>query len=130
VSGANWYRVKPWALVSTVTPLICVLFRAEPEEEGLEDVPVVPPGPGDELPHAAASDAAATNTTAAGNLFRIDVSLHQQRSTRVSGPAARPHHASAGICGRTPSVPPIDKTRVPTPGKPARRLPRYTRYPI
>jgi hypothetical protein len=82
VSGTNQYRVKPLALVSTVTPLICVVFKAEPEEAGLEDAPLVPPEPGDELPHAAASNAAATNTIAAGNLFRIDLSLHQQRPTR------------------------------------------------
>jgi hypothetical protein len=59
-----------------------VVFKAEPEEAGLEDAPLVPPEPGDELPHAAASNAAATNTIAAGNLFRIDLSLHQQRPTR------------------------------------------------
>jgi len=59
-----------------------VVFKAEPEEAGLDDVPLVPPEPADELPHAAASNAAATNTIAAGNLFRIDVSLHQQRPTR------------------------------------------------
>jgi hypothetical protein len=56
-----------------------VVFKAEPEAAGLEDVPLVPPEPGDELPHPAASNAAAANTIAAGNLFRIDLSLHQNR---------------------------------------------------
>jgi hypothetical protein len=79
VSGTNQYRVKPLALVSTVTPFICVVFKAEPEAAGLEDVPLVTPEPGDELPHPAASNAAAANTIAAGNLFRIDLSLHQNR---------------------------------------------------
>src|SRR6266702_2120234 len=79
VSGTNQYKVKPLALVSTVTPLIVVVFTAEPEEAGPEDVPLVPPEPGDEPPHPAASNAAAANTIAAGNPFRIDVSLHQDR---------------------------------------------------
>ena len=41
-----------------------MVFKAEPEEAGLEDVPLVPPEPGDEPPHPAASNAAPTNTTA------------------------------------------------------------------
>jgi hypothetical protein len=65
-----------------------VVFKAEPEEAGLEDVPLVPPEPDEELPHAAASDAAATNTIPASNLFRIDVSLHQERSTRSTWAAS------------------------------------------
>ena len=28
VSGANGYRVKPWALVTTVTPLMLAVFSA------------------------------------------------------------------------------------------------------
>jgi hypothetical protein len=69
--------------VSTVTPLIFVVFKAEPEEAGLEDVPLVPPEP-DEPPHPAASNAAPANITSASNLFRIDVSLHQERSTGLT----------------------------------------------
>jgi hypothetical protein len=48
-----------------------VVFKAEPEEAGLEDVPLVPPEPGDELPHAAASNTAAINSISASNLFRM-----------------------------------------------------------
>jgi hypothetical protein len=61
-----------------------VVFKVEPEEAGLEDVPLVPPEPGDEPPHPAASNAAPTNSTSASNLFRIDVSLHQERSTGLT----------------------------------------------
>jgi hypothetical protein len=110
VSGANQYRVKPSALVSTITPLICVVFKAGPEEAGLEDVPLVPPEP--ELPHAAANNAAATKTISASNLFRIDVSLHQDRPPGFTGPAAA-CHASAGMTAELSSVPPIDRTPIP-----------------
>jgi hypothetical protein len=30
VSGANQYKVRPWALVSTVTPLTLAVFKALP----------------------------------------------------------------------------------------------------
>jgi hypothetical protein len=83
-----------------------VVFKAEPEEAGLEDAPLVPPEPGDELPHAAASNAAATNTIAAGNLFRIDLSLHQQRPTRGTWAARAAASRIRWHTRPNPSVPP------------------------
>jgi len=71
VSGANQYRVDPWALVSTVAPLIVAVFSADPDAPpGVLVLPALPE-PDDELPHAAASSAAAAIKPAARNLFRI-----------------------------------------------------------
>jgi len=39
-------------------------------------------------------------------------------------------HASAGMAAELSSVPPDRQDTYPTPGRPARRLLRYTRYPI
>jgi hypothetical protein len=36
VSGANEYRVKPLALVTTVTPLTCAVFSAPPAAAALD----------------------------------------------------------------------------------------------
>jgi len=63
VSGANEYTVKPLALVTTLVPLIVVVFRAVPdaaagEEAALGELLGVLVEPlllaGDEVPHAAA----------------------------------------------------------------------------
>jgi hypothetical protein len=109
-----------------------VVFKAEPEEAGPEDAPLVPPGPGDEPPHAAASNAAATNTIAAGQLFRIDLSLHQQRPAR--GTRSRPRGRITHPLAYTAAPPacPRDRhgTYPPHPAGPAHRRPRHTRYPI
>jgi hypothetical protein len=95
VSGANEYTVKPLALVTTVTPLICAVFSAPPaaaaleagalaEEAGALDAeagalegaaPAVPLD--DELEHAAALIATAAVPAAASIVIRIlmDISL-------------------------------------------------------
>jgi hypothetical protein len=82
VSGANEYRVNPWALVTTLTPPIVAVFSAAPdpaapdaEAEALDGVSLPALVLDDELEHAAAPMAAATTSAAASNLIRIDVSL-------------------------------------------------------
>jgi hypothetical protein len=83
VSGTNQYRVKPWALVSTVTPPIVVVFSAVPPEAGalegvvaagaaalaglVELVELV------ELPHAAIIKAAAAIPAGASHLLFIRI---------------------------------------------------------
>ena len=63
--------MKPLALVSTVTPLIVVVFSALPDEAAPEAAPglalAVPPEPGDELAHAARISAAATRAVDASH---------------------------------------------------------------
>src|SRR6516162_9438213 len=61
VSGANQYRVKPWALVSTAAPLIVMVFSALPDTAAPETAPggAVAAPPEDELPHAVTVRAAA-----------------------------------------------------------------------
>jgi len=72
VSGANQYRVRPWALVSTAAPLIVVVFSALLDAV----VPEAAPGvalagpPEDELPHAATVSAAAITAADASQLIR------------------------------------------------------------
>ena len=82
VSGTNQYRVKPWALVSTATPPIVVVFSALPPE------PVVPAGAelveGVELPHAAIIKAAAASPAGASHLLSIAYPFAQE-----SGPLIR-----------------------------------------
>jgi hypothetical protein len=96
VSGANEYTVKPLALVTTVTPLICAVFSAPPAAAALEAgaldaeagaaldaeagtlegvAPALPLD--DELEHAAALIAAAAVPAAASIVIRIlmDISL-------------------------------------------------------
>jgi hypothetical protein len=80
VSGANEYRVNPWVLVTTVTPLIVALFSAtpdpaEPDAEALDGVPLPGLVLGDELEHAAALMATAATPAAASSLVVIDLSL-------------------------------------------------------
>jgi len=66
-------------LVSTVAPLICAVFRAVPDEAGLDailaaldDVLLAPPEPAEELPHAATMNAAAASPADASHLLRIE----------------------------------------------------------
>jgi hypothetical protein len=68
VSGANEYRVNPWALVTTLTPLTVEVFSAG-------GVTLPAPVPDDELEHAAAPMATAATPAAAAILIRIDVSF-------------------------------------------------------
>jgi hypothetical protein len=82
VSGANEYRVNPWALVTTLTPLIVALFSAAPDPaepdadaEALDGAPVPALSLEDELEHAAALIATAATPAAASNLIRIDLSF-------------------------------------------------------
>ena len=77
VSGANEYRVNPWALVTTVTPPIVALFSAapDPEADALDGVPFPALGLDDELEHAAAPIATAVIPAAASILIRIDLSF-------------------------------------------------------
>jgi hypothetical protein len=80
VSGANEYKVNPWALVTTLTPLIVAVFSApdpavpDGEAEALDDVPFPAPGL-DELEHAAAPIATAATPAAATALIRMDLSF-------------------------------------------------------
>jgi hypothetical protein len=76
VSGANEYRVNPWALVTTATPPMVELFTTAPppDAEALDGVPL-PVVPADELEHAAAPSATAAIPATATNLIRIDVSF-------------------------------------------------------
>ena len=85
VSGANQYRVKPWALVSTVTPPIVVVFSALPLAAGALEAVVAAGAAGLaglvelELPHAAIIKAAAAIPAGASHLLFILVP-HSRRS--------------------------------------------------
>jgi hypothetical protein len=68
VSGANEYRVNPWGLVTTLTPLIVAVFSAG-------GVPLPAPVPDDELEHAAAPITTAATPAAAAILIRMDLSF-------------------------------------------------------
>jgi hypothetical protein len=79
VSGPNEYKVNPWALVTTLTPLIVAVFSAEPdpaapdaEAETLDGVPLSAPLL-DELEHAAAPIATVAAPAAATILIRMDL---------------------------------------------------------
>jgi len=80
VSGANEYKVNPWALVTTLTPSIVAVFSApdpaapDGEAEALDDVPFPAPVL-DELEHAAAPIATAATPAAATVLIRRDLSF-------------------------------------------------------
>jgi hypothetical protein len=83
VSGANQYRVKPWALVSTVTPPIVVVFSAllldagAPEAAAAGGVLLVELV---ELPHAAIIKAAAASPAGASHVLFITCSPNLLRS--------------------------------------------------
>jgi len=72
VSGANQYRVKPWALVSTAAPLIVVVFTALPDTAAPDAAPggALAAPPGDELPQAAMVSAAAIIAAGTSQLIR------------------------------------------------------------
>jgi hypothetical protein len=75
VSGANEYRVKPLALVTTVTPLTCAVFSAPLAAAvlvagALDDAPPALPLD-DELEHAAAPIATAAVPAAASIVYLI-----------------------------------------------------------
>src|SRR6516162_5022484 len=72
VSGANQYRVKPWALVSTAVPLIVVVFSALPDTAAPDAAPggALAAVLGDELPHAATVSAPAITAADARKLIR------------------------------------------------------------
>jgi hypothetical protein len=81
VSGANEYKVNPWALVTTVTLLIVALFSATPDPaEPDADAEALDGGPlpalvlDGELEHAAALIATAATPAAASNLIRLALS--------------------------------------------------------
>jgi len=81
VSGANEYKVNPWALVTTLTPLIVAVFSAAPDPaapgadaEALDGVPFPAPVL-DELEHAVAPIATAAIPAAASVLIRRDLSF-------------------------------------------------------
>jgi len=78
VSGANEYKVNPWALVITLTPLTVAVFSAAPDPaapEALDGVPLPAPVPDDELEHAAAPITTAATPAAATILIRLDLSF-------------------------------------------------------
>jgi len=71
--------VKPPALVSTVTPPIFAVFRAVPDEAGLDaavaaldGVLLAPPELADEPPHAATINVTAASPADASHLLRIE----------------------------------------------------------
>jgi hypothetical protein len=79
VSGPNEYKVNPWALVTTLTPLTVALFSAAPDPAApdtgaLDGVPLPAPVPDDELEHAAAPTVTTATPAAATILSRIDLS--------------------------------------------------------
>src|SRR5262249_17152700 len=85
VSGPNEYSVKPLLLVSTLAPLIVVVFRTLP---GAAAPPGgVVPEPGRELPHAAAGSAAATTAAAASRPIHRG-RLSCRRAVRLRAPRA------------------------------------------
>src|SRR6516225_8933539 len=72
VSGANMYKVKPWVLVSTVTPSIVVVFSALAIE--------------DELPHAATLRAVASTAAEASQTVRRGCLLRPEANRRGPDP--------------------------------------------
>jgi len=77
--------VKPPALVSTVAPPIFAVFRVVPDEAGLDaavaaldGVPLAPPEPADDPPHAATINVTAASPDDASHLLRIDCFLHRR----------------------------------------------------
>jgi hypothetical protein len=83
VSGANQYRVKPWALVSTAAPPIVVVFSALLLDAGAPEAPAA----GGvllvelvELPHAAIIKAAAASPAGASHVLFITCSPNLLRS--------------------------------------------------
>ncbi len=79
VSGANEYRVKPLALVSTVAPPIVAVFSALLDAAALEVGAaalegVLPELP--ELPQPAITSAAAASAAGASHLLLIAFSVH------------------------------------------------------
>jgi hypothetical protein len=90
VSGANEYRVKPWALVTTVTPLTFAVFSAAPDpaapgEAGVLDGAPYPALPLEDELHAAAVTATAATPAAARILIRIDVSFFARPGLSAPG---------------------------------------------
>jgi hypothetical protein len=82
VSGANEYKVSPWALVTTLTPLIVAVFSPAPDPaapgadaETLDGAPLPALPLDDELEHAAAPIATAATPAAATILIRMDLSF-------------------------------------------------------
>jgi hypothetical protein len=73
VSGANQYKVKPLALVSTVAPITFALFSIVPDaaacEAGALEAAELPEP--EEPPHAATTRAAAACPAGASNLIRM-----------------------------------------------------------
>jgi hypothetical protein len=74
VSGANQYRVKPWALVSTAAPLIVVVFSALLLDAGAPEAPAAGGVLLVELPHAAIIKAAAASPAGASHVLFITCS--------------------------------------------------------
>jgi hypothetical protein len=87
VSGANEYRVKPLASVTTATPLTCAVFSAplaaaaldaealDAEAGALDDAPPAAVPLDDELEHAAALTATAAVPAAASIVIRIRMDI-------------------------------------------------------
>jgi hypothetical protein len=71
VSGANQYKVKPAAFVSTVAPLIVAVFSAALDDAWLAGVLAGLLELAEELPHAAVISVAAAISAATRYLFRI-----------------------------------------------------------
>src|SRR5262249_32646941 len=93
VSGSNEYSVKPLLLVSTLAPLIVVVFRTFPEAAAPRDG-VVPEACG-ELPHAATISVAATAAA------RASQPIHPGCPARPpAGPPPGPRPARRGRPGQ------------------------------
>src|SRR5271165_3081932 len=71
VSGANQYKVKPPAFVSTVAPLIVAVFNAVPDDAWPAGVLAALLELPEELPHAAVISVTAAIRPATRYLFRI-----------------------------------------------------------
>src|SRR5690348_14923595 len=71
VSGANQYKVKPAAFVTTAVPPIVAVFNAVPDDAWPAGVPVAPLELAGELPQAAVISVTAAIRPAARYLFRI-----------------------------------------------------------
>jgi hypothetical protein len=109
VSGANEYRVKPLALVTTVTPLTCAVFSAplaaavldaealDAEAGALDDAPPAAVPLDDELEHAAALTATAAVPAAASIVVRIrmDISSLLASSFAMDRPIRADCHAGS-----------------------------------
>jgi hypothetical protein len=104
VSGANQYNVNPFALVSTVTPLIFLVFRAVldeltlGDETALTEEPAMPADPVvlavPVLPQAAAISAMAARPPGTHHRLRITYPpLHALVSGKITHlPSARNAH--------------------------------------